>query len=89
MGSLRRVERPRRAQKSPCLSLSGLKQGEKSGVTPSVYFRLSTEPDCMALIFWRIRSLGQSHYRSCSRAETVSSEKRLRIGRAGTPPTMV
>lgn len=46
-------------------------------------------PDWIADIFREIFSLSQSHQRSLRSSAMVSSSKRLRIGFAGTPPTMV
>ena len=53
------------------------------------YVRRRISPDWMASKLAEMRSGRQSHHRSSSSASMTSSLNRFRMGRAGTPPTMV
>ena len=53
------------------------------------YYSAERFPDWISLIRSAILSAGRSHHFNAESAAIVSSVKRLRMGLAGTPPTMV
>ena len=59
-----------------------------SHIAHPIFFRASIFPVCIYCIRSEISCSGKSHQRIDIRAAIVSSEKRLRISLAGTPPTM-
>ena len=86
--------RPVRANPQGPGGRSVKRQKQAYGGTIRLLFRLrqvrpSTRPACRAGRCRRIFSSGQSHHRAASRVAITSSENRLRISLAGTPPTMV